>query len=159
MDMIFALSNLTVMPFWLLMIFLPGWSLTRRVIASPLVAALPALIYAALVLPRIGPLFAAVSSPELAGVAALLGTPEGATIAWAHFLAFDLLVGRWAYLESRERRISPWLMAPVLFLILMLGPLGFLLYLGLRAASGLASRQSRTPRRDGSHMPQGSVPE
>jgi apolipoprotein N-acyltransferase len=132
METIFALSNLTVMPFWALMILLPTWGITRRVMGSPLVAALPALIYAALVLPQIGPLFATVSRPELPEIAALLGTPEGAMIGWAHFLAFDLLAGRWAYLDSRERGVSPWLMAPVLFLVLMLGPLGFLLYLGVR---------------------------
>jgi hypothetical protein len=135
MEIIFALSNLTVMPFWALMILLPTWTVTRRIMGSPLVAALPALIYAALVLPQLGPLFAAVSSPDLATIAALLGTPAGATVAWVHFLAFDLLVGRWAYLDSRERGISPWLMAPVLFLVLMLGPLGFLLYLAVRGLS------------------------
>ncbi len=98
------------------------------------------LLYAALVLPRIGPIFAAVSSPTLAGLMALLATPEGATIAWVHFLAFDLLVGRWAYLDSREREVSPWLMAPVLFLVLMLGPIGFLLYLAVRAVASFARR-------------------
>jgi hypothetical protein len=74
-----------------------------------------------------------VLSPSLAGIAALLGTPAGATIAWVHFLAFDLLVGRWAYLDSRERGVSAWLMGPVLFFTLMLGPVGFLLYLAVRA--------------------------
>jgi len=62
-------------------------------------------------------------------VAALLGVPAGATVAWLHFLAFDLFVGRWIYLDGRERGITSWVMAPVLFLTLMLGPCGFLLYL------------------------------
>ena len=35
-----------------------------------------------------------VARPDLAAVAALLSTPAGATLAWAHFLAFDLMVGR-----------------------------------------------------------------
>lgn len=80
-------------------------------------------------------MFPAVSSPTLAGIAALLGTPDGATIAWAHFLAFDLFVGRWTYLDGHERGISALLMAPVLFLTLMLGPIGFLLYLVLRSVT------------------------
>jgi len=62
-------------------------------------------------------------------VAPLLGTPAGATIAWVHFLALDVLVGRWAFLDGHTRAISPFLMAPVLALILLFGPLGFLLYL------------------------------
>ncbi|MBC8076091.1 MAG: DUF4281 domain-containing protein [Chloroflexales bacterium] len=142
---IFSLSGLTVMPFWALMILLPRWRVTRQIMQSPLVALLPALLYAALVLPRAGAIFATVSTPELASIAALLGSPEGATIAWAHFLAFDLFVGRWAYLDSRERNVSALLMAPVLFLILMLGPIGFLLYLGVRAAYQLVGRGAAQP--------------
>jgi len=65
-------------------------------------------------------------------VVSLLGSPAGASIAWVHFLAFDLFVGRWIYLDSQERRVSAWLMAPVLFLTLMLGPAGLLLYLVVR---------------------------
>jgi hypothetical protein len=142
---IFSLSALTVMPLWALMILLPRWSVTQRVMQSPLVAVLPALLYAALVLPQFGAIFSAVLRPELGTIAALLGSPAGATIAWAHFLAFDLLVGRWAYLDSRERNISALLMAPVLFMVLMLGPIGFLLYLALRAAYGLAGRRAAPP--------------
>ena len=133
METIFSLSNLLVMPFWLLMIALPHWRLTRRLLQSPLPSAAPALLYLALALPRQGELFAAVASPTLPGIAAVLGTPVGATLAWAHFLAFDLFVGRWAYLDSRERAISAWVMAPVLFFTLMLGPIGFLSYLAVRA--------------------------
>lgn len=143
METIFSLSSLTVMPLWLLMILLPHWRVTRQLMASPLVALAPALIYAALVLPRAGEVLPAVLSPSLAGIAALLGSPAGATIAWVHFLAFDLLAGRWAYLDSRERGLSAWLMAPVLFLTLMLGPVGFALYLGLRAVDQARSASRR----------------
>ena len=133
MEPIFSLSSLLVMPFWLLMIALPHWRWTRRIVQSPLIAAGPAMLYLILALPRLGALLPAVMNPTLAGVAATLGTSAGAALGWAHFLAFDVLVGRWAYLDSRERGISAWVMAPVLFFILMLGPIGFLLYLGVRA--------------------------
>ena len=132
MDTLFSLSNLLVLPFWALMIFLPHWRWTKRLIASPLIAVPPALMYAALVVPQIGGLFGVLANPELNAIAALLGTPAGATIAWVHFLTFDLLVGRWAYLESREKNITAWLASPALFMVLMVGPIGFLLYLGLR---------------------------
>lgn len=135
MEAIFSLSGLLVMPFWALMIFLPHWRWTLRLVRSPLVVLPPALLYAALALPRLTEVFPAVSSPTMAGIAALLGTPAGATIAWAHFLSFDLFVGRWIYLDGRERGISALLMAPMLFLTLMLGPLGFLLYVVLRGVT------------------------
>ena len=135
MEATFSLSGLLVMPFWALMIFLPRWRWTRRILRSPLVILPPALLYAALVLPRLAEVFPAVSSPTLTAIAALLGTPDGATIAWAHFLAFDLFVGRWIYLDGQERVISALLMAPVLFLTLMRGPIGFVLYLVLRSVT------------------------
>ena len=134
MSTVFSLSSFLVMPFWGLMIFLPTWKWTRRVLTSPWVVAPAALLYVGLVLPDITNIFASVSNPELNAIADSLGTPAGATIAWVHFLAFDLFVGRWAYLDSRERGVNVFVMAPVLFLTLMLGPLGFLLYLGLRAS-------------------------
>lgn len=147
MEAIFSLSSLLVMPFWALMILLPRWRWTHRILGSPLVILPPALLYGALVLPRLAKVFTAVSSPTLAGIATLLSTPAGATIAWAHFLAFDLFVGRWIYLDGRERGISALLMAPVLFLTLMLGPLGFLLYLVLRdvAARSFGGRTAPEP--------------
>jgi hypothetical protein len=134
-ETIFQLSNLLVMPFWMLMIFLPHWRWTQRILASLWVVVPAALLYAALVLPSLATLLPMLANPQLAGIASALGTPEGATIAWAHFLAFDLFVGRWAYLESRQHGITAWLASPALFLILMVGPLGLLIYLSLRAVA------------------------
>jgi hypothetical protein len=138
-DQLFNLTNLTVVPFWLLMIALPRWRWTQRIIASPLIALPPALIYAFLVLPQIGGLLASLGNPSVQTIVELLGTAAGTTIGWAHFLAFDLLIGRWAYLDSQEQGIHPLLMVPVLFFIFMLGPLGYLLYLGLRGIYALRS--------------------
>jgi len=140
MTLLFRLSNMLVLPFWVLMILLPRWRWTGRIMRSPCVSAAPALLYAALVLPRLGAIWPAIARPTLPGVAALLGSPEGTTIAWVHFLAFDLFVGRWIYLDSQERQLSPLLTAPVLFLTFMLGPLGFLIYLVIRAV--LSSREA-----------------
>ena len=133
MENLFSLSFLLVAPFWLLMILTPHWRWTRRIIRSPLVVVPVAALYLVLVLPQFSTVFLEVLNPALPAIAALLGTETGATIGWVHFLAFDLFVGRWEYLDSHERGISSWLMAPVLFLTLMLGPIGFLIYLGLRA--------------------------
>jgi hypothetical protein len=86
-----------------------------------------------LAVPNLLALWGELANPTLGGIAALLGTPEGATIGWVHFLAFDLFVGRWAYLDSRNHGFTAWLVSPILFLVFMFGPLGLLLYLGLRA--------------------------
>ncbi len=132
METLFSLSNLLVMPFWLLMIFLPRWRVTARVMASLWSVAPAALLYAALVLPNLAALLPALSNPDLATMAALLGAPAGATVAWVHFLAFDLFVGRWVYWDGRRVGLSAWLVSPILFFVLMVGPLGLVLYLAAR---------------------------
>ena len=137
MATVFDASFLLVAPFWFLMIVLPGWRVTRRVVASPWIAAPAAALYLALVVPGLPGVLAAVSSPSLEAIAPMLGTPEGATVAWVHFLAFDLFVGRWVYLDARQRGVSPWVVSPLLFATLMVGPVGLLGYLAVR---GWASR-------------------
>jgi hypothetical protein len=131
-ELLFTISNIVIMPFWFLMIVLPRWKWTQRIIGSPLIALPLALIYALLVLPQLGSVLLSLSNPTISAIAELLGTPAGVTIGWAHFLAFDLLVGRWAYFDGQVRHIHPLLMAVSLFFILMLGPVGFLLHLIVR---------------------------
>ena len=145
MDTVFSLSSLLVMPLWGLMIFAPLWRVTRTIMQSPWVIAPAALLYAILVLPNIATVFPAVSSPNLEGIRNLLSSESGATIAWVHFLAFDLFVGRWAYLESRALNLNVFAMAVVLFFTLMLGPVGALLYLGLRLTTRGATRETLKP--------------
>lgn len=143
MAQLFSVSFLLVAPFWFLLIFLPAWSWTERIVRSPWIAAPAALLYTVLVLPNFVDVLTAVANPNLTGIMALLGTPAGATIGWVHFLAFDLFVGRWLYLDSRERELSSWLVSPVLLLTLLLAPMGFLTYLLVRSVS--SSKQGTTP--------------
>ncbi|HEY8211568.1 MAG TPA: ABA4-like family protein [Myxococcaceae bacterium] len=135
MESLFGLTGLLVMPFWLLMIFAPRTRVTAWVMRWPIGPALPALVYLALVAPKAGALLPALMQPKLGEISALLGSPEGATIGWLHFLALDLFVGRWIYLDSKERGLSAWLISPVLFLTLMFGPVGLVTYLAIQAAA------------------------
>jgi hypothetical protein len=130
--MLFTLTFVVVAPFWALMILLPRWSWTARIIGSPLIVLPPLVIYGLLIIPALGDVLPAVVSPTLGGVRDLLGTADGAAAAWAHMVAFDLFVGRWSWLDSRERAVPALLMAPVLVLTILFGPLGLLVYLGVR---------------------------
>lgn len=133
---LFQLSNLWIMPFWLLMIFLPHWRWTKRLMALPWMVAVLALVYSVLVLPQALNVLPLLANPTLPGIAGLLGTPNGATIGWIHFLAFDMFVGRWVYLDSRTRNLTAWLASPAIFFVLMFGPFGFLLYLLISSIVG-----------------------
>jgi hypothetical protein len=135
----FELSNLVVLPFWAFMVLVPTWSVTRRVIASPWIVAPPALIYLVTLLPVATMVLPEVINPVQARIASLLGTPTGVTLAWAHFVAFDLFVGRWIYCDSQSRVYSAWWVSPLLVLTLLVGPVGLLIYLVARTAIGGAS--------------------
>ena len=131
---VFSLSFLAVVPLWGLMVFAPRWSWTRRIVTEPLAYAPLAVVYTVLVAVNAAEVVPViVADPRLETVAPLLATPAGATIAWVHFLAFDVFVGRWIYLDAQERGRHPLLTAPVLVLSLMFGPVGFLSYLVLRS--------------------------
>ena len=65
-QLLFALAFPLAAPFWALMIVAPGWSVTRRVVASPLIVVPPLLVYAFAVLPALSEVLPAVASPTLA---------------------------------------------------------------------------------------------
>lgn len=131
-ELTFQVVNLAALPFWLLMLLAPAWRVTRWVMEYPWGPGLLAAVYAAMALPGIANILPALMNPDLCHITTLLGTKEVALVAWVHFLAFDLFVGRWEYLDAQERGLSHWLLAPCLVLTLMLGPLGLLVYLGAR---------------------------
>lgn len=94
--LLFDASCLLVAPFGLLMIALPGWRVTPRVVASPWIAAPAAALYLALVLPGLPATLGAVARPSLAAIAPLL------------FLTLMLgPVGLLGYLAVRGRRARP----------------------------------------------------
>jgi hypothetical protein len=128
---LFSVANMLVLPFWILLIFLPrarlsGWVLDKR---APV--ALLALFYAAVVVPvvfRDPSVLAALARPTLEGVQALLSSPFGAAAGWIHFLCFDLFVGLRIREQALKRGQSFLWVSPLLGLVLMLGPLGWLGY-------------------------------
>jgi Domain of unknown function (DUF4281) len=135
-------------PFWVLMIFAPTWSRTRRILGSPLVVVPPLVVYAVAVLPHFAEFAPVLARPDIGGVQQMLDTAGGAAAGWVHFIAFDLFVGRWIYLDGRERGVHPLIISPILVLTLMLGPLGLLAYLVARPASGLAADPAVLRHRD-----------
>jgi len=52
---------------------------------------------------------------------------------WAHILGFDLAVGVWMYHNARSYKIKHLVMVPVYLITIILGPLGLLLYMIIRA--------------------------
>ncbi len=129
---VFSLASMMAMPMWILMILLPKWKVTRFLIDFKVIPVLLSVIYVIYILQAIltggGMDFGSLSS-----VMALF-TEENAVLAgWVHYLAFDLLVGMWMLNQNKTLGIHQIIMAPCLFGTFMLGPVGFLLFMIIRA--------------------------
>ena len=121
---LFDIANIFVLPFWVLMIFLPKWKVTRRVMESYLPFVVLAGAYLYLFVSSVTPEnAAALSNPQLADIARFLGDETAAATGWIHFLVMDLFVGRWIYLEGQKTGI--WTIHSIA-LCLFAGPLGLL---------------------------------
>jgi hypothetical protein len=142
-EKLFDLAFPLAAPFWALMIFVPGWSWTKRIAGSPLIVLVPLVPYFAAVATILPSFAAEMARPDLAGVLAVLSTPEGTATVWAHLIAFDLFIGRWMYLDSRALRIHGLFMAPVLILTIVLSPFGLTLYLIIRTVRKCLIKSSR----------------
>jgi hypothetical protein len=138
-ELLFDLTFWFAAPFWALMILAPTWRGTAALVASPLICLPPLIIYAALVVPEFGAFAVALIRPELSGLRAVLGESSGAAAAWAHFVAFDLFLGRWIFSDSRTRGLPSLLISPLLVLTILFAPLGVLLYLLIRFTTTPAS--------------------
>lgn len=136
---LFQLAFLAAVPFWALMILTPTWGRAHRIISSPMIILPPLVVWAVAIAPVFGDFAAEMLNPDLAGVKALFADDLVVAAVWAQVLAWDLFVGRWIYLDSRERRIHPLVMAPVLVLTILLSPIGAPLYLALRLLRPLPS--------------------
>lgn len=125
---VFSIANLTAMPMWLLMIFVPRWKVTRFLIDFKVIPIVLSVVYGIYIVQAIltgGMMdFGSLSSVMV------LFTQENAVLAgWVHYLAFDLLVGMWILDRNKALGIHQLLIAPCLLLTFMFGPVGFLLFM------------------------------
>jgi hypothetical protein len=140
LDLLFDGANVFVLPFWLLMIFLPNWSMTRRVMESFLPFVALAGLYIYLFVNTLDPETAqAFSNPQLADVARLFADERVTAAGWIHFLVADLFVGRWIYWEGQ--RTGVWTIHS-LVLCLFAGPIGLLSHILTQWISRLVSGRS-----------------
>ena len=119
-----------VLPGWLLLIFLPRWKWSARVIAGVLIPLLLALIYLYLIVTHFRGSEGNFNS--LAEVLKLFQNPYNLLAGWVHYLAFDLFIGSWEVRDSRRLGIHHLLVVPCLVLTFLFGPVGLLLYFALR---------------------------
>lgn len=127
----FSFVNLTVLPAWLMLVFMPRSRWTRIVAAYAVPAAL-GIVYLTLLLMN--------TPPEGAGFASItqverLFSSQWLLLAgWVHYLAFDLFIGAWEVRDATRLNIRHWLVVPCLALTFLIGPVGLLAYFIVRLA-------------------------
>jgi len=97
-ELLFNGANLFVLPFWVVMILLPNWGITRWIMNSwlPFIGLVGVYLY--LLVGTLTPEVAqSLTNPNLETIARLFSTERAAAAGWIHFLVFDLFVGRWIY--------------------------------------------------------------
>jgi hypothetical protein len=129
---VFSIANVIAMPMWILMIILPNWKATRFLIDFKVVPLLLSVLYAVYIISTM------LSGPDmdfgsLESVMYLFTFEDAVLAGWVHYLAFDLLAGMWMLDKNRTLKIHSMLMVLCLICTFMLGPIGFLLFMGIRA--------------------------
>jgi hypothetical protein len=133
---IFKLTSYTALIGWIILAVLPAWAPGTSIVLG-IVVALLCIAYTYLI-------FLGRKHDEpghkvsggffsLNGIVDLFKTPRVVLAGWVHYLAFDLMVGVYIVTDAAHFDISHWLLLPCLFMTLMFGPAGLLLYFLLRS--------------------------
>ena len=144
-EIAFSLANALVFPQWLLMIVAPRWVVTQWLTRTLLVPALLAVLYAWYLFTSTGGSLDFMSFATLKGVTMLFqqGGEQVMLAGWIHYLAFDLVAGCWILRDAGQHSIAHGWVIPCLLFCFMLGPLGLLLYVLVRASNRPSSFSAR----------------
>ena len=124
LSLLFNIANFYALPFWLLMVILPKWVVTQKVMSSYLPFVPLAGLYIYLFGGSLDPESAeAFSNPTLPVLAQLFSQEPVMLTGWIHFIVLDLFTGPYVYLEGREKGIFT---IHSLILCFFAGPIGLL---------------------------------
>lgn len=133
---VFSIASMIALPCWIALavsLFIAPVRAWIWTIAGLAIPALIAIAYALL----IGASWGATPGGgfgSIGEVRALFTNDSALAAGWLHYLAFDLFVGTWIVRTAVAEGIWRILVIPCLFLTLMFGPVGLLLFLILRYA-------------------------
>ena len=147
---LFVLTNVVAFACWAMLAFLPRRPIVMAGVLF-LGVGLLCIVYAGMFVALFGgladPARVAGSPPadilnySLPGLRALFMSDGGIVLGWTHYLAFDLFVGQWIARDADNKGVHRLVQLPVLFITLMAGPIGLLLWLVVR------ERKARTTAR------------
>jgi Domain of unknown function (DUF4281) len=129
--LVFRIANVLPLPIWAIWMLAPRSRAARTLAVALWPWAILCAIYVGAVAVALGDSggFDPSSFGTLDSVMKLFDSRWGTLAGWVHYLAFDLFVGRWIMNDAPD---AGYRVAPILFLTLMFGPAGLLLYLATR---------------------------
>ncbi|MEL6380579.1 MAG: ABA4-like family protein [Pseudomonadota bacterium] len=133
-ETIFTLGNQLALVGWIILVFFPRRFIPVVWIPHFIIPGVLGLAYAMLILTSFGQSDGSFSSIE--GVRTLFADDLALTAGWLHYLAFDLFIGSWIALEADKIGVPRILQAPILLATFMLGPIGLVIFLVIKACAG-----------------------
>jgi hypothetical protein len=127
---LFAATNALSLVAWALLIIGPRGPRTAAIILYFGVGLL-CVAYTSMFAAQIQNVFQA-DFTGIAGIRALFANDGGVVLGWTHYLAFDLFIGQWIAKDADHKDFSRLAQSPVLLLTLFAGPIGLLIWLGIR---------------------------
>jgi hypothetical protein len=128
-DLLFKIVSNVALLGWLLLILLPRWRWTARLVCPVVIPSLIAMLYTFLAITQFGH---GGGFSSLASVALLFQNRSMLLAGWIHYLAFDLFIGSWQVRDAQRIGIAHYLVVPCLVLTFLFGPAGWLLYFLVR---------------------------
>jgi hypothetical protein len=128
---IYLVANWGVIPFWLLLIFIPSHKVTNfftQSIIPPLLLA-TGYAYLSFLIYQEGNIFEGFELYSgLDGLYSMFANEVLLLIFWLHFLAISLFTGSWIVRDSRKYFIPKVVTIPSLILTYFAGPIGLVIY-------------------------------
>ena len=144
LEVIYLIANYGVIPFWLMLVFIPSGKFTSAIINTIFLPTVLAATYGYLIYIEFyagGILPGSVTDKALANfqlyvgldsLASLFGNKTFLLTFWIHFLTLSLFVGTWIAKDALRQGIHKYVVLFPLVLTYFTGPLGLFLYLFLR---------------------------
>lgn len=139
---VFNFENAAVFPFWISMIGSPKSTFTKTVMLSPATSIACGLLYGYLAYqsfsePEILEAFSSGAKQDLSSLTKGFSYETTVAVGWAHFIAMDLLAGRYIYFDGLKNDFTT---RHSLVLTLFFGPLGVVSHVLTRGIVSLTRR-------------------
>lgn len=131
-ELVFKLANFSVLPGWLLLVFLPKHRFTQLVVHGYFYPILLGTFYLYLLVTSFG---GEGGMDTMENLKLSFQRDEILVLGWVHYLVFDLFIGAWITRDAHRNGIMHLMIVPSLILTLFVGPVGLLSYLIIHAIS------------------------